>query len=185
MEPKIKKLARKFLFFGLVNYLIYPLLFPITSTIFSSFSQDPEKINLESLEDKKGQEYTSFTALDYLNLAKSLAHENSNPEDDCKSRVVATFNVYKQLVEDDGRKELSDNIRFAAGINYEAGHWWLEYREEDKRDWEGYETMNFSKFAKGYSKDFNSFPGKKIFYPTKSSLKKGGIIEILYNVYKR
>ncbi|MBT4376144.1 hypothetical protein HOD29_02110 [archaeon] len=203
MKSKLKRFTNRLLLFGLLNYLLYPIITPIASTLSAPFFQNSKNIQEDIEKNKNRKHYQTFNTLDYLNLANSIVHKNANAEDDCKNFSGSTFKAYEELVKGDGRKELSNNIRFAEGINSLTGHRWLEYREEGEKKWKGYESShkikspreikNLKEFSKEnppkisnrYTKDINSFPGTKIFYPTKKSFKKGGALEVLFQMYSQ
>lgn len=88
---------------------------------------------------------SSFSSLDYVNIACSLAHNTVPIEGDCKAYSRAVFDTYQKLVRLNKRDDLVDNIRFAsAAFINRIGHVWVEYRLDDESTYFRYETTQYT-----------------------------------------
>lgn len=200
----IKKCVKYALFLGIINQCAYPVI-GIVSYLFVSrlptqIRTNPEKIarytNLPS----------EFDAVDYLYLASSLVHNESEYEGNCKDYVVETYNVYTDLLEQNKRRDLKKKIRSATGPAEDVPHIWIEI--ERKGEFIPYESMDYTprlkiNQIKDYSQItlnekmqlngdatqdkifFRSFKGKRLGYPTFGAfIYPGGMARIIYKTQK-
>jgi len=145
--------CKLFLFLAFLNYTLPPV---ITATQLSQIAKknDTESIivpahaylqnsfmneNAEfDLERSLNQQF-ELTAREYLVLANSLVWQYSNWKVNpkvinCQYFSQATYSVYRELLRVDGRQDLEEKVRMAAGTpsHAQVGHIWLETLEEGR-----------------------------------------------------
>lgn len=194
----VKKFAKGLGYIILINQLAKPIAITVASN-FSSLINTPNKASISELEfNPQIKTDSSFSTLDYLNLASYLTHHNlEENEKVCRFTANSTFDLYKKLIKRDEREDLESKIKLCMGININGGHEWIEYLSKSSQNWKTYETttkmekLDISLF-KYYSnsikneklnfdwKDAQTIPGTKIFYPTINSIKGFGLFGTLY-----
>ncbi|MBL7100521.1 MAG: hypothetical protein ISS23_01040 [Nanoarchaeota archaeon] len=204
-ERKIWKNVIKWtLIFAAINQLIIPIQIPrFLITYKPTIKTDAKKVRNYKTIPKP------FKTIDYLNLANMLTHNFQEGTGDCKDYAIETFNVYKQLVKQNNRKELEDNIKLIVSyprllIKGKDGHVYLKFKDEE--EWKPYEALNVStpilkvEEIKKYSKESlekrmdiagstgredlsviaRSLNGTRLSYPLPASVFNDGAIGLIY-----
>ena len=89
-----------------------------------------------------------YTALDYLNLASSIVHNDSEGKGECADYAVASYKAYQNLVRQNGRKDLKTKIRLCSS-NYtfenrskrQVPHMFIEVKPEKDGSFIPYESV--------------------------------------------
>ncbi|MBU0470950.1 MAG: hypothetical protein KKA62_03460 [Nanoarchaeota archaeon] len=195
-KKKLKDKAKKALKISLlalgINQAALVVGLPTSLTFYSNIL-----VRLK-VDDEKLKPYNhlpkDLNTLDYLIISTSIVHHLAKGEGDCKDYSNATFDVYEKLTNINGRTELKNKVRFAAGQMKEGvGHLQLEF--EDFGKFIPFEaTSNGWPLSISYIKYFSelarenpdeglntvvsrSLPGHKWFYPSaKSYYYPGGLV---------
>ena len=194
----------------IVNQLVYP---PTAAWRLSRWmrEENPDKIHVPAYA------YLSFSlpkepwyAREYLVYASSLVWQYgalSGKNDDCIYFPDAMSELYQQLIALHGRKDLEEEVRFAATPrkgNGGEGHIWLEIQEAGQ--WIPFETLDPTdqlapeevqmysektkkekarlESARTETAEFVSLPGTDIFVPTLVPFfYPGGLLRVSYRAY--
>ncbi len=194
----LKKGATICAYIAAANQVAMPLLVTIgTPTVPSYMVTNTHRIEEHSTLPE------DFDAIDYLNVASSLVHNDSHGDGDCSDYTIATYTVYMQLAELNGRRDLKSKIRTVTAHSVNIGHMWIEIERDgnfvpyestaetpslsigDIKEYSAAsldERMQISSNPK--TKDnvfFRSFRGSRLGYPTlKSLLFPGGVVRMMY-----
>ena len=156
------------------------------------------------------KQYTNLpkdlTSLDYFNLANSIVQNHSSKKNPvCRHTGISTFKTYQQLIKQNDRRDLKDEIRIALGHDKIWTHLYLEANVEDS--WVPYETtqytpelevQNIKRYTQesfedkkkinldtGWKKDLHSLKGTPFYLPSKENIRNcRGIVPELYSMIK-
>jgi len=189
---------------GITLFTVNQLCMPVFGPFIWSIYLPRIKANKSKIEEYKKLP-KDFTALDYTNLSNMLINNYSNGNGDCKDYSKGTFKTYKELIKQNNREDLKNDIRLAGGMyGYslkEQGHEWVELKH--KGEWIRYESVwNTPELeieqVKEYSKKSlknktnlagddskiveiaQTFNGTSIFYSKPASVVNLGIAELVY-----
>lgn len=202
LKGTIKKYAVLIGMIAIVNQCAFPICTPVKSLMKYESNLKTDHIKLVGYCNLP----SDFGALDYLNLASSLVHNDAHGRGVCRDYVIETYNDYMALLEQNKRNDLKRKIRTATGPAKDASHMWLEI--EIDKEFIPYESTSYTpklktsvvKYYSRISLDkrmeldgcakkekafFHSFRGKLLEYPTlRSFIYPGGLIRAVYEALK-